>query len=322
MNIKPNMLSNFARIFPFIVLSLIFVGALVTSHDAGLAVPDWPSTFGENMFLFPLSKWRGGIFFEHGHRIYASIIGFLTVFLFLWTLIKEERKWLKVLTSCALIAVIMQGILGGLTVKFQLPVQISSAHAVLAQTFLLIIVGIAFAHTDKKNIQFKNKKKHLYFFATLVILVYIQLIIGAIMRHSGSGLAITDFPSMGGAFLPKSFSPNFDEWILQINADRIYLGLSSVTSFQILIHCAHRILGIIIFLTTIFFFFLSEKQGKKFLLSCLILLTAQVALGIGVIILKRPAIFTSFHVLLGAILLSVFFWNFLRICYYKNNYSS
>src|SRR5262249_33562860 len=113
---------------------LIFVGGLVTSTDSGLSVPDWPTTYGWNMFTFPVSKWVGGILYEHGPRLLASLVGFLTVILTIWTWSKESRKWVRWLSVAALATVIMQGILGGLTVRFLLPPAVSTAHACLAQT--------------------------------------------------------------------------------------------------------------------------------------------------------------------------------------------
>src|SRR5215510_11261535 len=109
-------LHRFALLTACSTAFLIFVGGLVTSNEAGLSVPDWPTTYGWNMFTFPYSKWVGGIFYEHGHRLVASFVGFLTVGLTIWTWMKESRKWLRTLSLVALGAVITQGILGGLTV--------------------------------------------------------------------------------------------------------------------------------------------------------------------------------------------------------------
>src|SRR5947207_12128506 len=97
---------------------LIFVGGLVTSTGSGLSVPDWPTTYGWNMFTFPMSKWVGGILFEHTHRLVASFVGFLTVVLAVWTWFREKRSWVRRLAVAALGTVIMQGVLGGLTVRF------------------------------------------------------------------------------------------------------------------------------------------------------------------------------------------------------------
>jgi heme A synthase len=110
------------------VIFLIFVGGLVKSHEAGLSVPDWPTTYGENMFLFPYEKWIGGIYYEHGHRLLASVVGFITVCLAVATLFRE-RRWLpRLLSIVAVLTVILQGVLGGLTVWYQLPPAISIAH--------------------------------------------------------------------------------------------------------------------------------------------------------------------------------------------------
>src|SRR5271165_2811634 len=98
------------------ILVLICSGGLVTSHGAGMAVPDWPNSFGYNMFLFPLSRWVDGVLFEHTHRHIPSGVGLLTIGLCVLTLIIEERLWVKWLSGIAVIAVIVQGILGGLRV--------------------------------------------------------------------------------------------------------------------------------------------------------------------------------------------------------------
>src|SRR5262245_45069052 len=119
---------------------LIFVGGLVTSNEAGLSVPDWPTSYGWNMFTFPYSKWVGGIFYEHVHRLIASFVGFLTVVLTVWIHLKERRRWVRWLSVGALLAVITQGVLGGLTVIFWLPLAISMTHATLAQTFFCLTI--------------------------------------------------------------------------------------------------------------------------------------------------------------------------------------
>src|SRR5215470_146841 len=118
-------LHRFALLTACCTAFLIFVGGLVTSTQSGLSVPDWPTTYGWNMFTFPFSKWVGGIFFEHTHRLLASFVGFLTVVLTAWTWLRESRKWVRRLAAAALVTVILQGILGGLTVKFLLPAPIS-----------------------------------------------------------------------------------------------------------------------------------------------------------------------------------------------------
>src|SRR5439155_20111384 len=114
-------LHRFALFTASCTVFLIFVGGLVTSTESGLSVPDWPTTYGWNMFTFPLSKWVGGIFYEHGHRLIASTVGFLTIVLAAWLWIVDPRRWMKRLGAAALGSVILQGALGGLTVLFFLP---------------------------------------------------------------------------------------------------------------------------------------------------------------------------------------------------------
>ena len=119
---------------------------MVTSKGVGLAVPDWPTTFGYNMFLFPVSKWIGGIFFEHTHRLIASIVGFMTIILAVWMWLAEDRRWVRNLGYLALFLVVLQGILGGLRVTM-LKDEIGIFHACLAQAFLGLLVVIALVTT-------------------------------------------------------------------------------------------------------------------------------------------------------------------------------
>ena len=119
---------------------LIIAGALVTSNDAGLSVPDWPTSFGS---LYKIPHLVGGVKFEHTHRMIAQFVGFLSIILALWTWRADPRRWMKYLGLTALGLVIAQGILGGITVLFYLPPAVSSAHAALAQTFFCVVVLIA-----------------------------------------------------------------------------------------------------------------------------------------------------------------------------------
>ena len=127
------MLHRFATLVAVCTVFLVLAGSLVTSTNSGLSVPDWPTSYGWNMFTFPPSKWVGGIVYEHGHRLIASTVGFLTIVLAVWLWMSERRRWMRWLGVSALGAVIAQGVLGGLTVLFFLPWWISSAHATLAQ---------------------------------------------------------------------------------------------------------------------------------------------------------------------------------------------
>src|SRR5437667_176332 len=137
------MLHRFSTFIAGCTVLLILAGSLVTSHDAGLSVPDWPTSYGWNMFTFPPSMWVANIFYEHGHRLIASTVGFLTIILATWLWLADARPWLKWFGAAALGAIIAQGVLGGLTVLFFLPAAVSTAHAALAEIFLCMTVAIA-----------------------------------------------------------------------------------------------------------------------------------------------------------------------------------
>ena len=125
-------LHRYAKLLACATLLLVAAGGMVTSTSSGLSVPDWPTTYGQNMFAFPLSRMVGGIFYEHGHRLIASTVGVLTIGLVLWVWRTDSRRWMRHLALYALGAVILQGVLGGLTVLYLLPAPVSIGHAGLA----------------------------------------------------------------------------------------------------------------------------------------------------------------------------------------------
>src|SRR5438132_14119182 len=140
-------LNRFVWFTAVATLFLICSGGMVTSKGVGLAVPDWPTTFGYNMFLFPFSKWVGGILFEHTHRLIASAVGFLTIILAIWLWSSESRRWVRNLGLIALAGVILPGILGALRVT-DLKDDIGIFHAFVAQAFLALLVLIALVTTN------------------------------------------------------------------------------------------------------------------------------------------------------------------------------
>jgi heme a synthase len=185
-------LHRFACLLAFGTFILIVAGANVTSHRAGLAVPDWPTTYGQFMFSFPMSKWVGNIFYEHGHRLIASTVGMLTTILAIWLVRVEARRWVRRLGIAALVVVIAQGALGGLTVILMLPPLISIAHAGLAEMFFCITVTLAFV-TSEKWTQSSSAAEVPH--AVLVqrfalgstVAIYIQILLGAAIRHADVG---------------------------------------------------------------------------------------------------------------------------------------
>jgi heme a synthase len=167
---------------------LIIAGALVTSNDAGLSVPDWPTSFGS---IYKIPHMVGGVRFEHTHRMIAQFVGLLTIVIAVWTWRVEKRRWLRLLGVAALGTVIAQGILGGITVLFYLPPAVSSAHAALAQTFFCIAVIIALFTgrrwiEEQPRVELDTRRPSLITLTLLSIFVlYVQLILGAMFRHKG-----------------------------------------------------------------------------------------------------------------------------------------
>lgn len=165
---------------------LIIAGALVTSHDAGLATSDWPLSNGQ---VFP--KMVGNLFWEHGHRLVATTVGLLTIGLVIFLFAKEKRGWVRRLGLVALAAVIAQGLLGGLTVKLMLPLAVSAAHATLAQLFFCTTVSLAVFTSsswieDRPTVEEQGSLAVRYVCAAAVVTIFLQLIIGATLRHSAT----------------------------------------------------------------------------------------------------------------------------------------
>src|ERR1041384_2123423 len=179
-------LNRFAIFVACATFFLIIAGALVTSNDAGLATPDWPLSNGQ---VFP--KMVGNPFWEHGHRMVATTVGMLTIVFLVYILKSEKRPWVRKLGWFALLAVIAQGLLGGLTVKLMLPLAVSSAHATLAQLFFCTTVSLA-VFTSRSWIEAEplvEEKGNLplrYLCAGALVTIFLQLILGATLRHSAT----------------------------------------------------------------------------------------------------------------------------------------
>jgi heme a synthase len=168
---------------------LLFIGGLVTSKGAGLAVPDWPTTFGYNMFLYPWSKMVGNIFYEHSHRLVASGVGFLTIALALSLWLQERRKWLRWLGAMALVLVVVQGVLGGLRVTL-LEQSLAIVHASLAQAFFALTVSLALFTSPEWRERIAEPPLAAYgrlrrLAAVTTGLIYLQVLFGAVLRHTG-----------------------------------------------------------------------------------------------------------------------------------------
>tara|TARA_B100001939_G_C16922133_1_gene609879 strand:- start:264 stop:1529 length:1266 start_codon:yes stop_codon:yes gene_type:complete len=359
---------------------LITMGGLVTSREAGLTVPDWPTSFGYNMFLLPFDQWLGkfGIFEEHAHRLMASIVGLLTATVAIWMWARESagrprtlaialvlvtlglmgvrtqtmfvvmaavasvmavlsivkiignRSALRWWAALAYSMVIVQGVLGGLRVT-QLKDQIGVLHGTLAQIFLIVLTCIALftsrwwkesrAAESVKKLVPQVVRSH-FFYATL--LIFLQLILGATMRHQHAGLPVWDFPKAHGQWWPST-----EEGMLsKYNADRtalqnqLYTNQESVdargnpTVFlttgkdiqasHISLHMFHRVMAVLILGLVLGTTILAHRKlGKSHALSKLSLLwlglvLIQATLGILTVLKYKPADIATLHVLFGA----------------------
>jgi cytochrome c oxidase assembly protein subunit 15 len=267
---------------------LIFAGGLVTSTESGLSVPDWPNTYGYFMFFFPLEKMVGGIRYEHTHRLIASTVGFLILVLAAWLWRSETRLWVRRLGYIALGAVITQGILGGITVLWYLPDPISIAHASLAQIVFCLTMTIALVTSPGWTRAYAwhgpapDDRMLQRVAAVTTALVYVQIVVGATMRHTGAGLAIPDFPLMFGQLIPPHWDP------------------------KIAIHFAHRvgavIVSVAILATTghVFYHHRTRTELRRPAMLLLVLLTTQVTLGALTVLSQKEFIINSLHVVTGA----------------------
>lgn len=275
-------LHAYARLVCAATLFLIFAGGMVTSTGSGLAVPDWPLSYGQ---LMP--PMVGGIFYEHGHRMIATLVGLLTIGLAVWLQRTEKRAWVRRLGWLALVAVCAQGFLGGLTVLFLLPTTISVGHAALAELFFALTVALAmltspgFQHAPVRT----EPSRRLGFapLATLTAtLVYVQILAGAVMRHTGAGLAIPDFPLVFGGLVPGEFTQ------------------------AVAVHFAHRLGAVAVLALATWTLARALRDHRKHpelvrpALLLLGLVLVQVALGGWTVWSAKSPVPTSLHVVAGA----------------------
>jgi cytochrome c oxidase assembly protein subunit 15 len=279
-------LHRFAVFLCASTLVLIFAGGLVTSTGSGLAVPDWPLSYGQ--FFPPMA---GGVLFEHGHRMVAATVGFLTVIMAVWLWRREPRRWLRRLGVLALLVVVAQGILGGVTVLLRLPLAVSVSHAGLAQIFFCLTVCLALFTSQSwgkisPGIEDSGVPSLRSLAAATTLLIYLQVLLGALMRHTASGLAIPDFPLAYGHLVPP------------------------ILTRQILIHYAHRIGAVFVTCSVawlawrVFGRFRSERTLCRHMIFLIAALAGQILLGAFTIWSSREVIITTLHVAGGALTLA------------------
>ncbi len=305
---KPNrFLRSFAWFTAGLTLLLICSGGMVTSKGVGLSVPDWPTTFGYNMFFFPVSQWVGGIFFEHTHRLIASVVGFLTVILAIWLAFSPVAGWLKKLGWASLGMVILQGVLGGLRVTMMKD-QIGIFHACVAQAFFAMLVVLALGLSPvwrrlRTAGAWQNLRTISCVAIGITVIIYAQLGLGATMRHQHRDLSILDFPLAYGQVIPKTDPAT----IARINQVRDRVALSDVTAAHIWLQLVHRFGALIIGLSIAGFWFLVRQKGRLvgplggLSTFWLLLVVVQIALGGWTILSNKAADIATAHVAVGAI---------------------
>ncbi len=284
---------------------LLLSGGLVTSKGVGMTVPDWPNSYGYNMFLFPLSRWVGGIFYEHVHRLIASGVGLMTIFLALALWMAEPRKWVRVLGYIAVVTVIVQGVLGGLRVTMILD-EIGIFHGMLAQAYISLLVVIAVATSKAFATGGARWRWHapglMRWAVALTVLVYLQLALGATMRHEHAGLSIHDFPLAYGQVWPMVNA----EQLAMINAQRIASGEVPTTIGQIHLQMLHRTMAVVLAALFVVYAWKARRAAMGVRLASrwwLALLIVQITLGAWTVWSNKAADVTTAHVAVGALIL-------------------
>jgi cytochrome c oxidase assembly protein subunit 15 len=284
-------LHRFAMLAAAMTFILIFVGGLVTSTGSGLAVPDWPLAFGR---IIP-PHWIGGIRFEYSHRVVAGVVSILTFALAAWCWYAEPRRWVRNLALGALGLVIVQALLGALNVVLELPLATTVAHAATAQIFFCLMVGLA----TFTNLRWEAMPRAEIVddarpsLRTLTVItttaIYTQILIGAVMRNLGAGLAIPDFPLNYGRVIPPGWSG------------------------PIAVNFAHRCGALAVTILIIWTFatvvrrYREEPRLMRLASGLLVLLALQVTLGALTIWTHRAVIPTTAHVAVGAAVLAASF---------------
>ncbi len=318
-------LHRFAIVVAACTFFLLLAGSMVTTTGSGLSVPDWPTTYGENMFTFPPSKWVGGIWYEHVHRLIGSAVGFLTIVLCAWLWLSRLSRRVKWFGTVALVAVCAQGLLGGLTVRYLLPTWISVAHAGLAEIFFCITVCLVVVTAPgwtRRSVPSTGEIAQAEACGSLstscgtslrglcvvtLVCIYLQILLGAVMRHTHAGRAILDFPLSYGALLP----PTSNAALESINVERVWeLDLEAVTLGQMWIHFAHRAGAFVVAIAVVVLVrhvlaVPGRRREAVFLAMGLVgLLVLQITLGAVTIWTRSELLVTTAHVGVGALMLA------------------
>ena len=297
-------------------LGVVCIGGLVTSKGVGMAVPDWPTTYGYNMFLFPISQWTGGIFHEHVHRLVASLLGMWTVILAVGLQWLEVRPAVRRAGWVAVALVVVQGLLGGTRVVlnavdvFGIPGSIffGVLHATTAQVFLSLLMTLAWVTRSERAARAELGQRPVSklgaVWAALVVLVLFQLVIAATMRHQHAGLAIPDFPLAYGHLYPSTDSASLEA----INQRRTgIVDDAPVTAFQIHLQMLHRVVAVLLVAGALGLWKAAGREDALWRLRIRLwcgLFGIQFLLGAATVWSHKAADVATAHVAVGAVILS------------------
>jgi cytochrome c oxidase assembly protein subunit 15 len=280
-------LHRFAILAAAATFVLVFAGGLVTSTGSAMAVPSWPLDAGR---LIP-SQWGAGVLFEWGHRAIAGTVSILTLMLALWVWMAERRAWVRYTAFAAFGLVVAQAVLGGITVLLNLPLAVAVAHAMTGQAFFCLMVAIALFTSPRWETmaplpRAPGRGALTELAATTTVIIYAQIVVGAVMRHMHAGLAIPDFPLAFGRIVPPMFSVP-----IAVNfAHRC--GAVAVTAMVLwTVARALRLYG-------------DEPAIRRPALGLLVLLAMQIGLGAATVLSRRAVIPTTSHVAVGAAVLA------------------
>lgn len=311
---------RFAVVCAVVVLGVIVFGGHTTTHNAGMAFADWPTSAGYQMFVLPMEIMFDDLFkfLEHSHRLIAALAGLCTVVLAGWLIVGERRLWVKGLGVAAAALVLIQGILGGVRVLWNMEI-LGAFHGVLGQSYFVVMVTLAWV-TSRFWLNFRpdaNRPLPGWFGVAVGLIcagLLVQLSLGAGMRQfHNPDPAVPDFPMAYGVWWPKVSGEGLSQ-INQLRTDT--LGLSRVQAAEVHLHLAHRYGGILLGLAVLAVSLVGPSLVKGYhWLACMtsgwmVLVGGQVMLGVLVVLSGKHPEITTFHVILGAVVLA---WGFMLL---------
>ncbi len=328
---------------------LIFMGGLVTSKQAGMSVPDWPTSWGYNMFALPFSYWVGGVFYEHTHRLMGTVVGFCSIILTIVAWKTESRRWVRWLATSVLAAVIFQGVLGGLRVVL-VKLDLAIVHACVAQAFFCLTAFMALVtsrwwlrhvtpnggtdipvgdgaryssirssatvYGDRSQTRMSVPPKEAPK-ADRAFVVACGFAVAIIYGQLIIGAVMRHYEA--GLAIPdfpttygKILPPTTTAEVNHINLT--HLDAPNFTLGQMWLAFGHRIgaLLVTIALVTVFVMAIRRKIYIRSIVIIAGLLVAQITLGILTVLMKKPADIASLHVAVGALTLMTTFVLFVR----------